>query len=192
MKKSTYSNEIAKAVEQFLKEKNWHFDFLENAGLFKFDLKISSKIRKIKYVIDVKNDELVVYGICPVHADEKDEEMMAQMSEFLHRANYGLKNGCFEFDYEDGEIGFRSYIDCDGRLPSAENVKNSIYCTAAMFEQYGDGITSIVFADYLAQEAIAMCEKPLEEQFSDDELDEAELGEAFARLVGGLGGVVKI
>ena len=38
MKKSTYSNEIAKAVEQFLKEKNWHFDFLENAGLFKFDL----------------------------------------------------------------------------------------------------------------------------------------------------------
>ena len=53
MKKSTYSNEIAKAVEQFLKEKNWHFDFLEKAGLFKFDLKISSKIRKIKYVIDV-------------------------------------------------------------------------------------------------------------------------------------------
>ena len=50
MKKSTYSNEIAKAVEQFLKEKNWHFDFLEKAGLFKFDLKISSKIRKIKYV----------------------------------------------------------------------------------------------------------------------------------------------
>ena len=42
----------------------------------------------------LKNDELVVYGICPVHADEKDEEMMAQMSEFLHRANYGLKNGC--------------------------------------------------------------------------------------------------
>ena len=80
MKKSTYSNEIAKVVEQFLKEKNWHFDFLEKAGLFKFDLKISSKIRKIKYVIDVKNDELVVYGICPVHADEKDEEMMAQMS----------------------------------------------------------------------------------------------------------------
>ena len=36
------------------------------------------------------------------------------------------------------------------------------------------------------------CEKPLEEQFSDDELDEAELEEAFARLVGGLGGVVKI
>lgn len=93
--------------------------------MFKFDLKISSKIRKIKYVIDVKNDELVVYGICPVHADEKDEEMMAQMSEFLHRANYGLKNGCFEFDYEDGEIGFRSYIDCDGRLPSAENVKTA-------------------------------------------------------------------
>lgn len=71
-------------------------------------------------------------------------------------------------------------------------MKNSIYCTAAMFEQYGDGITSIVFADYSAQEAIAMCEKPLEEQFSDDELDEAELEEAFARLVGGLGGVVKI
>lgn len=44
MKKSTYSNEIAKAVEQFLKEKNWHFDFLEKAGLFKFIVKNTIKI----------------------------------------------------------------------------------------------------------------------------------------------------
>ena len=72
--------------------------------------------------------------------------------------------GCFEFDFRDGEIRFRSYIDCDKTLPSIESIKNSIFCTAAMFEKYGAGITSIIFAEGYAQEAIAMCEKKYEEE----------------------------
>ena len=90
--------------------------------------------------------------------------MMMEMAEFLHRVNWGLRNGCFEFDFRDGEIRFRSYIDCDKTLPSIESIKNSIFCTAAMFEKYGAGITSIIFAEGYAQEAIAMCEKKYEEE----------------------------
>lgn len=107
---------------------------------------------------------MVVYGICPIGADRDDEKMMAQMAEFICRANFGLKNGCFEFDFRDGEIRYKSFIDCDDVLPSTEVVKNSIHCTAAMYKRYAAGITSIIFAGSSAKEAIAMCEKSPDEE----------------------------
>ena len=164
MKKYNYSNEIANVVKKFLTDDDWHYSFDEERGIFDFGLRVRSKIQKIKYLIDVKEDEMVVYGICPIGADRDDEKMMAQMAEFICRANFGLKNGCFEFDFRDGEIRYKSFIDCDEVLPSTEVVKNSIHCTAAMYKRYAAGITSIIFAGSSAKEAIAMCEKSPDEE----------------------------
>lgn len=164
MKKYSYSNEIANVVKQFLTDDDWHYSFDEERGIFDFGLRVRSKIQKIKYLIDVKEDEMVVYGICPIGTDCDDEKMMVQMAEFICRANFGLKNGCFEFDFRDGEIRYKSFIDCDEVLPSTEVVKNSIHCTAAMYKRYAAGITSIIFAGSSAKEAIVMCEKSPEEE----------------------------
>ena len=49
-------------------------------------------------------------------------------------------------------------------LPSTEVVKNSIYCTAAMYKRYASGITSIIFAGSSAKETIAMGEKSPDEE----------------------------
>lgn len=164
MKKYDYSNEIANVIKQFLDDDDWHYSFDEECGIFDFDFKVRSKIRKIKYLINVNEDDMVVYGICPIGADRDDEKMMVQMAEFLCRANYGLKNGCFELDFRDGEIRFRSFIDCEGVMPSTEVIKNSIYCTAARYMRYAAGITSIIFTGSSAKEAITMCEKSLGEE----------------------------
>lgn len=118
MKKFNYSNEIANVVKQFLTEDDWHYSFDEERGIFDFGLRVRSKIHKIKYLIDVKEDEMIVYGICPIVADRDDEKMMAQMAEFICRANYGLNNGCFEFNFRDGKIRYKSFIDCDEVLRS--------------------------------------------------------------------------
>ena len=164
MKKYNYSNEIANVVEQFLTDDDRHYSFDEEHGIFDFGLRVRSKIQKIKYLIDVKEDEMVVYGICPIGADCDDEKMMAQMAEFICRANFDLKNGCFEFDFRDGEIRYKSFIDCDEVLPSTQVVKNSIHCIAAMYKRYAAGITSIIFAGSSAKEAIVMCEKSPDEE----------------------------
>lgn len=164
MSKSGYSNELVNLVKQFLIEDDWHFFFDEDEGIFDFGLKIKNKIQKINYIVDVREDEILVYGMCPICADCNDANMMAQMAEFLCRANYRLENGCFEFDYRDGEIRFRSFIDCDGSMPSSKVIKNSIYCTAVMYERYAAGIVGIIFSGYTAKEAIAQCEKSTEDE----------------------------
>ena len=141
------------------------FSFDEDTGIFDFGLRVKSKIQKINYIVDVHEDEIVVYGMCPIGVDHTDADFMAQMAEFLCRANYGLKNGCFELDFRDGEIRYKSFIDCEETMPSVKVIKNSIHCIAAMYKRYAPGIVDIIFSGCTAKEAIAKCEK-----FPEDEL----------------------
>ncbi len=164
MKKYTYSDEIANVVKRFLIEDDWHYSFDENTGVFEFGLRIRSKLQKIKYILDVHEDDLVVYGITPIGADRDDAEMMARMAEFICRANYGLKNGNFEFDFRDGEIRYKCYIDCEEIVPSTEIVSNCINCTAAMIKRYAPGIVDIIFTGGSAKDAIEKCERPPEDE----------------------------
>lgn len=166
MRKYEYSNDLVNLVKKFLVDDDWHFSFDENTGVFDFGLRVKSKIQKINYIVDVHEDEIVVYGMCPIGADHTDSNMMVQMAEFLCRANYGLKNGCFELDFRDGEIRFRSFIDCEDVMPSTEVIKNSIHCTAtaAMYKRYAPGIVDIIFSGCTAKEAIAKCEKSPEDE----------------------------
>lgn len=164
MKEKIYSKDIAHAINTYLKEDDWHFSFDEMRGVFKFGLSLKAKMKKINYFIYVKEDEYIVYAVSPLGADEEDEKMMAAMAEFVCRANYGLKNGNFEIDMSDGEIRFKCFVDCEGTIPTAEMIRNSIHCPAAMFEQYGDGIVGIIFGTMSAKEAVSKCEKsPIEE-----------------------------
>lgn len=194
MRKYEYSNELVNLVKKFLVDDEWHFSFDENTGVFDFGLRVKSKIQKINYIVDVHEDEIVVYGMCPIGADHTDSKMMAQMAEFLCRANYGLKNGCFELDFRDGEVRFRSFIDCEDVMPSTEVIKNSIHCTAAMFKRYAPGIVDIIFAGCTAKEAIAKCEKSPEAELRSmiteavgEDMEGADIEAMLARFAANLG-----
>lgn len=194
MRKYEYSKDLVNCVKQFLVDDDWHFSFDENTGVFDFRLRVKSKIQKINYIIDVHEDEVIVYGMCPIGADHTDSNMMAQMAEFLCRANYGLKNGCFELDFRDGEIRFKSFIDCDNVLPSTEVIKNSIHCTAAMYDRYAPGILDIIFSGCTGKEAIAKCEKSPEDELRSlitetvgDGMDSSDVADMLERLATRLG-----
>ena len=189
MRRYQYSDEIAEVVKKFLEEDEWNYSFDDETGLFRFDLRIRSKIQKINYAIDVHKDEIVIYGISPVAADPDASECMVHMAEFICHTNYGIKNGCFEFDFEDGEIRFRRYIDCDNNMPSVEVVKNSVYCIAAMYKSYAQGFTDIIFGGASAIDAFRKCEKMTEDELRlaletalGDDLNDSSLRELLSHL----------
>ena len=186
-----YSTEIANAINSYLKQDDWHFSFDEENGLFRFGLSLSSKIKKINYIVDVKEDGYIVYAIAPIGADEEDKKMMATMAEFVCRANYGLKNGNFELDMRDGEVRFKCFVDCESITPSKDMVQNSIHCPAIMFKRYGSGIVDIIFGNATATEAVNRCEKAAEIEMRSllSELmeGEGEPSEMLAKLAERLG-----
>lgn len=190
-KARNYSTEIANAIKSYLEEDDWHFSFDEETGLFRFGLSLSSKIKKINYIVDVKEDEYIVYAIAPIGADEEDKKMMATMAEFVCRVNYGLKNGNFELDMRDGEVRFKCFVDCESITPSKDMVQNSIHCPAIMFKRYGSGIVDIIFGNVTATEAVNRCEKAAEiemRSFLSELMEgEGEPSEMLAKLAERLG-----
>ena len=185
MKEKTYSEVIANAIKSYLKEDDWHFSFDEESGLFEYGLSLRSKIKKISYIVDVKESNYIVYAIAPIGADEEDKKMIANMAEFVCRANYGLKMGNFELDMIDGEIRFKCFVDCDGITPTEDMVRHSIHCPAAMFKRYGAGIVDIIYGNATAKEAVEKCEKATEDEMRSllSELMEGEGGSEFSEML---------
>ena len=157
--RDNYSEEIVGAIKDFLEEDDWNYGFDDEAGMFRFGLNLKGRLKKAQYVVDVHDDQYMVYAIAPIGADQNDRNQLQDMAEFLTRANYGLKNGNFELDFRDGEIRFKSFVDCDGVIPSIEVIRNSIYIPAMMYERYGEGIVGIIFGGMDPEEAINLCEK---------------------------------
>lgn len=76
MKERTYSVNIANAIKDFLKDDDWHFFFDESCGIFRFGLGLKGKLKKLHYIVDIKEDEYLVYAISPLGADEEDAKMI--------------------------------------------------------------------------------------------------------------------
>ena len=196
MKKRTYSKSISEAVNNFLTEDGWYFYFDEQSGLFRFSLSTSGKIKKLQYIVVIKDSEYIVYVISPIDADSDNPVMMANMAEFLVRANYGLKMGNFEMDYDDGEIRFKVHICCEDITPTKAMVQRSIYYPATMFRNYGSGIVDIIFNGVSGKDAVKKCEEEnrselyrmLSEVLDDDEdTTPGELDKMIERLKARLG-----
>lgn len=158
MREHKYSVKICNLIKEFLSTDDWHYSFDDRSGTFQFGLNLTSKIKNIKYLVDVDEDSYIVYAYCPIGADIDDVDMMHRMSDFICRVNYGLKNGNFELDMRDGEIRYKCYIDCENAIPSVEMIRPSIYCPAVMFERYGTGIVEVIFNNSTAQDAIVKSE----------------------------------
>ncbi len=103
-----YSTRIVKAIRKYLSDDDWKFSFNEDRGAFEFGLSIKSSIKNLKYTILVRQSFFTVYATSPIGPSPKDEDKMQDMAEFLHRANYGLNMGNFEFDFRDGEIRYKA------------------------------------------------------------------------------------
>ena len=154
--KRNYSRTIVNRIEMFLDENKWKYSFDEEAGVFRLGIHISEgcMLDSVSVFLAVKETSICTYALFPINADYQDAEMMARLSEFICRSNWNLKQGCLEVDYEDGELRYRCFIDCECTIPSDEVIANSILCSTAMLENFSYGLIDIIFRNMTAVEAV--------------------------------------
>ena len=153
-----YDPALAELVRNCLNESGWKYDFDPEKGHITFGMNLKGKLKSIRFVITINEKDCNVYAVSPLSADQNDPEQLRQMAEFVCRANYGLKDGNFELDFRDGELRYKTYVNCDGMLPTAAIVKRSYLVPLAMFERYGQGILGILFTGMSAEDAVRLCE----------------------------------
>lgn len=89
------------------------------------------------------------------------EGRLIEATEFLNRANYGLRIGNFEMDMADGEVRYRVGIDIeDGRLSKAM-VINMLKAAFSTADRYYPALMSVCFGNTIPVEAIQHAENQL-------------------------------
>ena len=155
-----YSKEIMQVVRENLKESDMKLVACdEENGHLAFVMHFPGQVSCVRFIINVGKDEYIVNAIAPIAPDARDPAALAMMSEFLSRVNFGLKNGNFELDFQDGEVRYKCFVNCDGQLPCRNIVSDSIAAPAIMMKNYMPGLINVIFNGMEPRVAVDLCEE---------------------------------
>lgn len=156
----TYSKSIAAAIDVYLSEKEWHYHFDDQDGAFRFSLCLTGLIKKLEYVIIVRECGYLVLARSPIGADKTNEKMMINWVEFFSRVNNGDFElmGHFDPDLDNGEVRYNYYVHCEGlEQPTVEMIKNSIVEPDIAFGIFAPGMIDIICEMRDPKQAVLHC-----------------------------------
>lgn len=151
---------VIELFKVFLETIQWEYEYDENRKAFITGVNIDN-FGYVHIHILIYEREYVIYTI---YEKNSEKEYFNKVSEYLHRANYGLQNGNFEMDYRDGEVRYKVYIIFEDVDISIRMIKKSILIGMAMFIKYGEGLLRMMSgSDDDPEECIEIAEKDIKE-----------------------------
>ncbi len=133
---------IVDALRDWLDDDDWHYDYDAERYVLRCGVSLHNKLRSARIFINVReNESYVVNAISPINGDPAN---LDELLKYTTMANYGLASGNFEVDVRDGEIRYKTYVNCRGldTLPKPI-IEASIYVCCSMMERYGNGLAAI-------------------------------------------------
>lgn len=153
--------EIRKAAENYFETERAKYTPFDERGVAHATYAVKVKFGHVEVFFHAYHDMLILHLIVPLKAGEDER---AKVGEFLHRANYGLKVGNFDFDFNDGEISYRVVIYCGSdefEPPRHEQIDAALTIGLMMVDKYGDGLVKVMFGLAEPVDAIAAAEEEI-------------------------------
>ena len=150
---------LQESIERYLDSQGWNYDFDEERRFYSMRMSLSC-VDSCRVIIDLKGEDtdigFLCYTVFPIRAPEERRQAIA---EFLTRANYGLLNGNFELDFEDGEIRYKVMTRCGDIDYDQESMEILVDCGFAMFDRYGQALLSVLYGGMDPKTAVEQAEK---------------------------------
>lgn len=120
---------------------------------YMFRVNFSGKNGLLRCYASVKVDlqQYVFYAISPIKVPE---ELRMAVAEFITRANYGLRIGNFELDYNDGEVRYKSSLDFEDTELNDELIRHATYAAVQTMDHYLPGLMRVIYGGATPYEAI--------------------------------------
>lgn len=151
-----YAKSIAEKLDVYFKQQGWTYTFDSISGMFSVEAELSCALASALVVYQVTQEGFLTYTTI---MDSVSPEMRNVVGEYLHRANYGLPNGNFEFDYDEGSIHFKTYFDCPDAAPTEKQLSDSMSIGLTVFDHYGDGLYQLLHSSSLARQLIVQADE---------------------------------
>jgi len=140
---------------RFLENDEWHPQRLEDKYLYRMGFSGKNGQTTCFAQVRVDLDQFLFYVVVPVKAPE---DLRPAVAEFVVRANYGLRIGNFEMDFNDGELRYKSSLDFEGATLTAELIRNAIYPAVQTTDRYLPGLMAVIYGGEAPAEAVAEIE----------------------------------
>lgn len=133
--------EIFSKLVEFFEEDDWSFEWLEGTSTLKLDTEgYSGEWICLAQAHDDEN-QFIFYSVFPERVPYHQRQRMA---EFITRANFGLVLGCFEMDFDDGELRLRTSIDVTDDELTVPLIRQLVYANLVIMDRYYEGIERVM------------------------------------------------
>lgn len=151
---------VIELLKELLETIQWEYEYDEKQKAFMTGFNIDD-LGYFYMLILIYERGYVIYTIYEKKAEKK---YFDKISEYLHRANYGLQNGNFEMDYGDGEIRYKVFTMFEDIDVSMKMIRKIFLIGASMFMRYGEGLLKIMSgSDDNPEKCIEMAEWDIKE-----------------------------
>ena len=141
---------------QFLTEDDWYPQQLEEKTIYRVGFSGTNGQLTCFAQIRVELEQFLFYAVAPVKVPE---ELRPAIAEFITRANYGLRIGNFEMDFNDGEVRYKSSLDFEGQTLTPQLIKLAIYPAVQTLDRYLPGLMAVIYGGKTPAEAVAEIEE---------------------------------
>ncbi len=138
-------------VGDFLRDDGWYPQPLEEKPIYRVYFSGNNGELRCYAQVRVDLEQFLFYVIAPVKVPA---EALGLAAEYVNRANYGLRIGNFELDYNDGEVRYKSSLDFEKEPLTPQLIKNAIYPAVQTMDHYLPGLLSVVYGNKSPEEAI--------------------------------------
>lgn len=141
---------LLSVVQEALSAHGWKYEILNECWV-RFSLVGDNSVYELTMLADEKRETLTLrigtsYRI--------PEQLRLVACEFLNRVNCRLRIGCFQLDYEDGEVLFRAGIDVEGGALVPKMVNSLIDAGIWAYDWYYPGLMRVTYCLQTPEEAI--------------------------------------
>lgn len=140
---------------QFLQDDGWYPQLLEGKHIYRIGYSGTNGQIAGYAQVAIQSEQFIFYAVSPVKAPE---DARLRLAEFLTRANYGLRIGNFELDFNDGEVRYKSSIDFEGEALTPALIRNAMYPAVQTMDHYLAGLMAVMYGGKTPAEAIAEIE----------------------------------
>ncbi len=147
--------ELFDVIHKYFTDDEWYFVQLDSRPILQ--MSYQGVNGKWTCYADANNEKHIFcfYSICPINIPEEFRQAAA---EYITRANYGLRIGNFELDFNDGEVRFKTSVDVENDRLAAPLISNLVAANLWTMDRYLPGIFSIVYGSVSPQDAILKVE----------------------------------
>lgn len=141
---------VVKEIQTVFDETGYKYDLNAEKSFFEISFSLKASITQTKIYLFVEDTYFVALATMPLFVSKN----IHLVYEYIARINYGLLNGNFEIDPEDGEVRYKVFVKFGDKIPSRMAIVDSLGVPVNMLEKYVDGIIDVMTGAVKPEDAV--------------------------------------